>query len=46
VDHLELAEFYHNNSKHFTTGSTPLSDGDGKVTNCAHDMGSTWTNPK
>jgi hypothetical protein len=24
VDHLELAEFYYNNSEHSTTGSTPF----------------------
>ncbi len=24
----------------------PFSNGDGQITNCAHDLGSTWTNPE
>jgi hypothetical protein len=24
----------------------PLSNGDGQITNCAHDLGSTWTTPE
>jgi hypothetical protein len=42
VDHLELVDFCYNNSEHSAIGSTPLSNGDGQVTNCAHDLGSTW----
>jgi hypothetical protein len=41
VDHLELAEFCYNNSKHFVT-SGPFSNGDKQDTNRAHDLGSTW----
>ncbi len=42
---MELAEFCYNNSKHFVTGG-PLSNGDGQVTNRAHDLGSTWITPE
>jgi len=24
----------------------PLSNGDGQITNCAHDLGNTWTTPE
>jgi hypothetical protein len=45
VDHLELAEFCYNHLEHSTTGS-PISNADGQVSNCAHDLGNTRTTLK
>jgi hypothetical protein len=49
VDHLELPEFCYNNLEHLATGafsnrSHPLSNGDGRVTNCAQ-LGQHMGNP-
>jgi hypothetical protein len=46
VDHLELARILLQQFGTLRNRIHPLSNGDGKITNCAHDFGNTRTTPE